>query len=200
MKHHVMAGCLAILLCAGCSKAPLISADAKPANGNSFVLFQIRKGKHYADHNNYSPVKTDQLHFKVIFDSTAVYTTRLADNQSDINKLYGFSDNNMLHQKYSARFGWRWSGDALRLFAYVYNDGVRSFRELGPVAIGGEQDCKITIAGDQYIFSLNGRETSMPRTAVTARAEGYRLYPYFGGDETAPHDVRILLREIQISE
>jgi hypothetical protein len=35
----------------------------------------------------------------------------------------------------------------------------------------------------------------MPRAAATVKAKGYRLYPYFGGDETAPHDITISIRD-----
>jgi hypothetical protein len=136
-------------------------------------------------------VKLSRLSFKVKFDSSAIYTTGKAENQKDINKLFGFSDNNALHHEYSARFGWRWSDNALRIFAYDYNNGTRSFKELGIVKIGTENSCSITVSGNKYIFSLNGAETVMPRESTTELAEGYQLYPYFGGDESAPHAITI---------
>ncbi|MGI8584586.1 MAG: hypothetical protein ACR2KX_20545 [Chitinophagaceae bacterium] len=79
------------------------------------------------------------MNFIAKFDSTAIYSNVNPDNRLYINKLYGFSDNNPTHQQFSARFGWRWSDNALRLFGYVYNDGVR--KELGTVAIGTENNC-----------------------------------------------------------
>ncbi|MEO5783498.1 MAG: hypothetical protein ABIQ07_09520 [Ginsengibacter sp.] len=36
---------------------------------------------------------------------------------------------------------------------------------------------------------------SLPRTSTTAKAIGYKLYPYFGGDETAPHEIDIWIKE-----
>jgi hypothetical protein len=102
-----------------------------------------------------------------------------------------------MHHEYSARFGWRWSNNALRLFAYVYNASVMSFKEIGTLEIGTESVCTIKVNGSQYIFKLNGTEIKMPRAATTITAQGYKLYPYFGGDETSPHDISIWIMELQ---
>ena len=135
------------------------------------------------------------MNFIAKFDSTAIYSNVNPDNRLDINKLYGFSDNNSTHQQFSARFGWRWSDNALRLFGYVYNDGVRSSKELGTVAIGTENNCSIKVTEKHYVFSLNGFTDSLLRTSTTVKANGFKLYPYFGGDETAPHNIYIWIKE-----
>ncbi|MBD0352813.1 MAG: hypothetical protein ICV65_16845, partial [Flavisolibacter sp.] len=44
------------------------------------------------------------------------------------------------------------------------------------------------------IFTINDERTAMPRLSTTPRAKGYLLYPYFGGDEVAPHDVTIRIK------
>jgi len=187
-----------VLFClGGCAKE-----IEKPANSDrkesspTFIQYNILKGNQYCDKNNLVTVKLSLLKFKVRFDSSAIYKTSCAENQSDINKLFGFSDNNQLHHEYSARFGWRWSDSALRLFAYVYNDGKMSFKELGTVAIGKENDCSISVSGEEYIFKLNGAELIMPRASTTPEAEGYQLYPYFGGDEPAPHNISIWIEKL----
>jgi hypothetical protein len=173
------------------------SADGKKQNtSSSFLKYTIPAGKQYCDQNNFLPVKFQQLTFIVKFDSSAIYKTRKAENQDDINKLFGFSDNNATHQQFSGRFGWRWSDDALRLFAYNYNNGNRSFKELATIEIGRQYTCSITVAGSEYIFAVNGVETKMPRQSTTTLAEGYQLYPYFGGDETAPHDIFIWIEKL----
>lgn len=162
---------------------------------NQYVQYTILKGQQYCDKSSYQAVKYDQLSFTVKFDSTAIYQTASKENQLDINKLYGFSDNNAQHQQYSARFGWRWSNNALRLFAYIYNNGVRSSKELSTIDIGTENSCSIKVADSAYIFTLNGRSVSIPRESKTAQAEGYKLFPYFGGDEVAPHNILIMIKE-----
>ncbi len=169
---------------------------AATVTSNQFVQYTILKGQQYCDKSTYQPVKYDFLSFVVKFDSSAIYQTTNAGNQDDINKLFGFSDNNAQHQQYSARFGWRWSKNALRLFGYIYNNGVRSSKELGTVEIGTENSCSIKVSGSNYIFTLNGSSQIMPRASTTLKAEGYQLYPYFGGDEVAPHTISILIKQL----
>ena len=60
-------------------------------------------------------VEYSERKFVVKFDSTSIYNTLIPSNQYDINKLYGFSDNDSVHHLYSARFGWRWSDQARKL-------------------------------------------------------------------------------------
>ena len=190
--------CVAALCLCACSKQLEKPSDSTAAKESAptFIQYNILKGSQYCDKNSFTPIKLNKLSFKVKFDSSAIYTTSKRENQSDINKLFGFSDNNEMHHEYSARFGWRWSDGALRLFAYVYNNGAMSFKELGSVAIASVNTCSIEVAGDNYIFKLNDHGTTMPRQSTTAEAIGYRLYPYFGGDEPAPHDISIWIEQL----
>ncbi len=186
-----------LLLCSGCKKQGAVFppvAFAQDASG--FVKYAINAGAHYADQHPYRPVALHALHFVARFDSTAVYQTRAAENQYDINKLYGFADNGMEHHQYSARFGWRWSDGALRLFAYVYNDGKVASEELGVVPIGVDIRCGIEVEAGSYRFYSGEYRLTLPRKSTTATANGYLLYPYFGGDETAPHTIRIWIQQL----
>jgi hypothetical protein len=196
MKSTIL--CLAIaLLCASCSKIDNLVENAVSKNTptSGFTEYTIKQGSNYCDQSAYKAVDLTELNFVVKFDSTAIYKTASAENQYDINKLYGFSDNGADHHQFSARFGWRWSDKALRLFAYVYNNAVWIEKELGTVAIGSEVSCSIKVTGSNYIFTMNDRIETMPRLSTTATAKGYQLYPYFGGDEPAPHDVHIWIKQ-----
>jgi hypothetical protein len=180
-----------------CTKAVEMMAENvdAPQNGQ-YYKYVIGQGQHYANYNAYQPAQYDELSFQVKFDETAEYQTANSTNQEDINKLYGFSDNNGAHQQYSARFGWNWSRNALRLYAYVYNNGERSWKEIAAIRVGQEYLCSIKVAGDKYIFSLDDASIEMPRKSLSARGAGYKLYPYFGGDEAAPHNVYIWIKEL----
>jgi hypothetical protein len=195
MKTSFIVLALALLM-AGCNKAAeSILDNASQVNTNGqFIKYTIQKGNNYCDQNSLKAIETNEMKFTVRFDSTAIYQTVDPLNQDDINKLYGFSDNNMDHHQYSARFGWRWSEGALRLFAYVYNEGLWTEKELSVINIGQEVSCSISVAGTSYLFKVNGAITEMPRKASTEKGKGYQLYPYFGGDETAPHLVNIWVR------
>jgi hypothetical protein len=132
----------------------------------------------------------------VKFDSTAIYTTVLPENQKDINKLYGFSDCGKEHHTESARFGWRWSDDSLRIFAYCYANKNLSYKEMGTVEIGKEHSCEIDIEGATYVFDLNGKKEIMGRGCNTdTSGSRYRLFPFFGGSENAPHSIKIRIKE-----
>lgn len=199
MKNNPVILGIAMLILSACSKK-VEKEDSnilcKRDNAHNYVEYTIFKGEQYCDKSVFVPLKITDLSFKVRFDSSAIYTTTSSDNQADINKLYGFSDNNAAHHEYSARFGWRWSNNALRLFAYVYNNSVMNFKELGTIEIGDENDCSIKVSGKEYIFVLNGKETKIPRTSTTPEAEGYKLFPYFGGNELAPHKISIWIEDL----
>ena len=196
MKTYAV--CCALLLLCACTKTTNLSffSDKLASSRLRNVPYIIKKGEHYAVPTSYRLVAFDELRFLVQFDSSAIYQTESAENQYDINKLYGFSDNNSDHHLYSARFGWRWSDGALRLFAYVYNDGEVARRELAPVPIGVSLECRILVSGNQYIFYYGDNWASMPRESSTPVAQGYMLHPYFGGDETALHDITINIIEL----
>lgn len=162
----------------------------------SFISYLIKKGNQSAEQNVFKAVETQEMKFIVKFDSSAIYQTINPINQFDINKLYGFADNDSLHHIYSARFGWNWMNNALWLHGYVYNNTVLLKQTLVAVPIGQEINCSIKVNGSSYVFMVNGTTFTMPRAAKTAKGKGYQLYPYFGGDEFAPHDIRIGIKEL----
>ncbi len=192
--------CLYLLLFPACQKQGTFPPQNIIVNDSSltpFTRYTIRQGNQFCDQDTFVAVEYEALKFVVKFDSSAIYTTVNPVNQYDINKLYGFSDNNSFHQLYSARFGWRWSDQALRIFAYIYNNGVRHSKELGTIQPGTENTCSIKVVGKHYIFSLNNSSDTLVRSSTTAKGEGYKLYPYFGGDEVAPHDITIFIKEMK---
>jgi hypothetical protein len=164
-------------------------------NPDGFTDYLIPRGEHSTSHSDLSNHKYTKQEFLVKFDSSAIYQTADPENQYDINKLYGFADNGKHHQQFSARFGWRWNDGALRLFIYVYNNGERIEEEITTINIGETYRCAISIENDRYVFSVNDQQRSVARTSITPQSEGYLLYPYFGGDEVAPHDIHIFIKE-----
>ena len=196
MKNVSLMVAICLLLLLSCKKeVAKIPATVPVEATDSYVHYIIHKGAQYCDGNNFKNIICTELKFNVKFDSSAIYITAAPGNQYDINKLYGFSDNNSDHHQFSARFGWRWSKDSLRLFGYVYNEGVRRSKELGIVTIGSENFCSIKVEHGAYRFTLNEKTDTLIRKSPKEQALGYRLYPYFGGDELAPHDINIWIKE-----
>lgn len=171
-----------------------VAAAAFP-NVTGYTLYTIKKGQHDASPRPFKTVSITEQKFLVVFDSSCIYTSKTPSNQADINKLYGFSDNNALHQSYSARWGWRWYNNKLSLQAYVYNKGTWTYKDIGPIAIGAVNTCSIKVQTGSYLFTLNNTiKVTMPRSSTTAKGAGYQLYPYFGGDEVAQKEVKIWIK------
>ena len=198
MKNFFQTFCLAsaLVLLFSCEKSHEITQPPSNLTESGFIDYTINAGEHFCDQNPYLQTNYSELRFIVRFDSTAIYQTDSVENQLDVNKLYGFADNNDQHHHFSARFGWRWSDDSLRLFGYIYNNGEMSYEELQPIQIGKEYHCSIKVNAAEYIFTIDESKKSMPRASTTPTAIGYKLYPYFGGNETAPHDIHIRIKEL----
>ena len=202
MKKIMFTFCIAVIFITACKKElvtyqPPAQVEVIPyQSAQPYITYTIKQGDQFCDKNNLAPAQYEVLNFWVKFDSSAIYANSNINNQFDINKLYGFSDNNSDHHAFSARVGWRWSNNALRLFGYVYNDSIRSSMELGTIDIGTENFCSIKVAGNKYVFMLNDKSLIMPRTAKTPTGTGYKLFPYFGGDELAPHQITIYIKEL----
>ena len=202
MKHQLSCLALCLLMLSSCLKAVDSLNVSKTASSNSdpnsdFTLYTIPKGQHFATSNFFQSVDTDALQFMVRFDSSAIYQSIAVENQHDINKLYGFSDNGAAHHQFSARFGWSWTDGQLWLYAYVYNNGERTDVKLCAIPMNQQIRCAILAKEGLYEFWIDGEKKSVvPRKATTFTARGYLVYPYFGGDETAPHDVHIWIRNL----
>jgi hypothetical protein len=162
------------------------------AKSKTYIIY---KGDQSCTPNPFVLTSKLKMAFTAVFDSSCIYTTAIPGNQIDINKLYGFSDCGSHHLNNSARIGWRWSKDSLRLFGYTHNDGNIVFQEITTAAIGSAITCRINCLSSSYYFEVNGKTASLPRHC-SGKYSRYKLYPDFGGDETAPHDIKIVIQEI----
>ena len=162
---------------------------------DTFKAYIIPKGAHYCNQSTVNQLVVNEMKFSVQFDSSAVYATISPINQYDINKLWGFTEGTDNHLN-SARLGWGYNENKLRLYGYAYADGQRSSVEICSIELNTPIDCNIKIAEGLYLFSVNGKTKSLPRSVTGTNTVGYQLYPYFGGDETAPHDIQILIKTL----
>ncbi len=161
----------------------------------TIINYVIPSGEHYANQSSYQPVEAEAIRFRASFDSSAVYQTAQKENQADINKLYGVSDCNSAHHVNSARFGWRWYNNRLEILAYAYVNGERKHEYVTSVALDIVNTYEILFTDESYVFRVNDVEIKLPR-GCEGDVNGYKLYPYFGGDETAPHQITIQVEEM----
>jgi len=161
-----------------------------------YEYFVIPSGKHAAFVPKVQSLQSKYLRFEAIFDASARYNTQTAVNQYDINKLMGFSDCNSHHHSNSARFGWRWLNDTLEIHAYVYADGERKSKLIGAVDLNESYQYELSIQDEFYVFELEGYDpVYMDRINICNKGLYYMLYPYFGGNEKAPHEIVIQIKQ-----
>ncbi|SIT79201.1 hypothetical protein [Pontibacter indicus] len=158
------------------------------------TTYIIRKGGHTTQ-NPLKFIDNSTLRFEATFDSTAIYSTSLPANQADINKLYGLSDCETDHHTNSSRFGWRWYEGRLEIHAYTYTNKKRNTSYITSVFPGQTNRYELTMGEKVYTFKVNDKQVTLPRYC-TSMGSNYQLYPYFGGDETAPHDISIKIRDL----
>jgi hypothetical protein len=181
----------AALLLYGCDELEQLTGEQEAG----LTTYTIPAGEHYCTESGYQKMNVSSIKFRVLFDNSAVYETNAKENQADINKLYGVSDCGTSHQTNSARFGWVWNNNRLEIWAYAYADGQRQYRFVDTVSLNEFHQCEIAFTDSSYIFKVNNT-VELPRSCKS-KADGYKLYPYFGGDETAPHKVTIVIEDLK---
>ena len=186
----------------GCAKDAAVrppqsntSSSTEDMTAAKTFLYIIEEGNHFANGKRFPLFFGKVLSFSATFDSSAVYHFTDPKIKYDQNTLYGFADNNMKHQQFSARFGWRWFNNQLQIAAYTNNYGDSTIVQMGSVPIGKPSNYTIVVAGDHYQFTLNNFTISLPRASTTDHAGPYKLVPYFGGNAVAPHRIAIKIEE-----
>jgi hypothetical protein len=129
-------------------------------------------------------LRNDILRFSAKFDHTAV-------SDDDISKLLGFTECNSTPHVNSARFGWRRVEDYIQVYAYVYNNGVRSIHHIADVSLDEYYDYVLIMGTTSYTFQVGEFGVVVPRTTNCMRGVYYLLQPYYGGNLPAPQDVYI---------
>jgi len=187
---------VAIPLIFASNTANAMGKRRETVDGDKYKVYRIAKDKHYSNGPRLKlPTYDDSFTFKVMFDDSAKYTSKTAENQYDVNKLIGFTDcGNMSIHKDSARVGWNWDHGQLHVYAYTYANKVRTFEKIGDGVLNKAMEVKIKVSGDHYVFTYNGKETKMARGCSKSKSFKTWSYPYFGGDETAPQEIKILVK------
>ncbi len=182
-----------MLLFSACQSVIDTPAPAPIVSEPQATIYTIKQGEHSSN----APVKllsSSSVRFMATFDVSAIYETSKKENQADINKLYGMADCRSDHHSNSARFGWRWYNGNLEIHAYTYLNKARQSKLVGTVDLNKAYTYEIQLDDNKYVFIFDGKTVELPRHC-NGIGEGYQLYPYFGGDEVAPHDITIAIRD-----
>lgn len=161
-------------------------------------IFKVAQGDHFS-----TPLLTKvfvgtSMSMTVIFDETAKYefSPQFASDQTDNNKLYGFADCATSHMQNSARFGWFSLNNQLVVTAFTHRGGKFYFQIIKEIETNRPYEASIDISADKkkYIYTFDGARVEVERGCEADKAIGYHLQPYFGGQQTAPHDVYITVK------
>jgi hypothetical protein len=143
----------------------------------------------------------NKIAFRAKFSNDCLYDLKNVNNY-DINKLFGFSTT-LWHHNQSARVGWRRHDDtSIEVLTYSYNNHKRIDETLlGIVKPDQEFTCTIEDTESHYVYTYNDgdkfNKVSDPKLSDKVWFK-YLLFPYFGGDQKAPHDMTIYLKRIKI--
>lgn len=152
---------------------------------SSGVHFKLHSGK-------------NQLKFYAKFSADCLYDLGNSNNH-DINKLYGLTWG-LFNDKNSFRIGWNCSAQngKIQLYAYIHRNGVRSWESIGEVDV--EQEFEVYVEFDRtgniiLVSNSEGYVGFINYNFNGVVKYGYYNWPYFGGDEVAPHTMNIQLSD-----
>ncbi len=133
----------------------------------------------------------------VIFTESCLYK---ADSENDWNKLFGFSYG--MHHQNSYRAAWRVHPEdnkVIELGIYTYNNGTRFYQAIGNCYVNNSVDIILQIHKDRCMMRTKDEDGHINRGQIDYGKNikprpGYYLFPYFGGQAKASHDMTFLFR------
>lgn len=165
----------------GCAKAQL----------DKETVYTIKKGEYYSDAKH--KVIANKLKYQIKFDQSAVYKIDSV-NQYDINKLFGFNGCYATHDYISARFGWNYVNDSVKIYYYIYDHGKRIYGYLTSVNINEFYTYELIQTTKDYTFKIKDITYVHKKSTKCLAQFNYHLWPYFGGNIPAPHEVKIYFK------
>jgi hypothetical protein len=166
--------------------------------------YELKKGSHSASGLHIGITFKKKIEFRCKFDDSCLYGELGNGDEYDINKLFGFSTT-WWHHKQSGRVGWRCiDGETIQILTYSYNKGKRDIKEhdiLGVVKPGELFYCTIEDTEKEYVYTFKKGFDEEVVTKTDAKQKDwfffhYLLFPYFGGNKPAPHNMKIHLEKL----
>ena len=162
-----------------------------------FKSYFIKKGNHRSGFFPNLYLKMISSKYEIMFLENCLYKLGDVDDY-DINKLFGISFG--LHHKNSMRFGWNIDGNKIAIHAYYYKMGIRFMNKLISINTNEVYTFEIKVHDNFFELSIINKNNQLINTTNIAKAKtvnwGYRLFPYFGGNKCAPHDMEIKMKKI----
>lgn len=152
------------------------------------MIYTIKKGSH---RSTWLPRFTfkNEIKFEFEFIGNQEYSI---DTQEDTNKIIGLSDN-WHHHKDSFRLGWRWN-NGVELMSDVYIGGKRVIESICFIETDTVYKGYLDMSGDNYNIIIHGNKLTINKSYSRTSTWGtirYFLFPYFGGKNKAPKEIKI---------
>lgn len=158
------------------------------------MIYEVKKGENYFKPRALWFETADSIEMEVMFLPSCIYETKQNQNQGDWNKLFGISS--LFGRKaLSYRFVWRCNIDLIEIGAYWYQNNVRGDIHIGCVKIGARIALKLSKNANSVQWFIDGQE----KHSILGKwpVLGWKLRPYFGGDESAPKNMKLFMQRIK---
>jgi hypothetical protein len=149
------------------------------------MIYTIKKGKH---RSTWFP----KITFKKSINFSFKFLTKISESEYT-NKIYGLIDGIFPH-KNSIRLGFRREKGKLLACAIVYNNGIRTIKVLREINEDYTYICSIYKHVECYIITIDFERFVFPRTSKF-NLFSFKLFPYWGGVETAKETIKIEINE-----
>lgn len=153
---------------------------------DDIVIYTIEEGKHFCTPRQFDTA--DEISAMVYIDDSWLHT----EVNAGWNKLIGLSDG-INHLKHSNRIAWRCINCKIVFAHYVYQNGVWIAKQFEGEYRPGEW-VSIEVANRGTYYAKLGTQYSY--TERTGSGIGIVLLPYFGGIDTAPHDMKFVFQQL----
>jgi hypothetical protein len=161
--------------------------------------YKIKKGDHYCNANIFERLfaigwKVKQLSVNFRLARECWWAPPRNSDDKDLNKLVGISYGLNDHSN-SVRFAWAPDFEhngTINIYGYIYDELSSGHVSKFIVAVNVEtvNTGVIKVVGNQYVLTVGTTSVSMDNTHGDPNL-CFRLYPYFGGNNTAPNDMVI---------
>jgi len=143
------------------------------------MKYTIKKGRHFATltWNRLFPFSSKIDKGTVKFSKECLAIAPISGR----NKLTGIAG--LDNHKNSGRLVWQSDGAMIKIWGYVYKDGVRTEKYITSLEVEKEYEYEVEFADGRWIFEIKGNITSLPGKIGFWK---FKQYVYFGGLSPAP--------------
>jgi hypothetical protein len=168
----------------------LIAFTSLSMRSDKTMKFQIKKDQHTSNNRCIRFPKNGQITFNFHVNPTWLYDEKAPGFQTGWNKLIGISEGFSQH-KHSVRIGWRCIENTIYMCSYCYIDGERKISDMVEVPMGWNSG-SVRITDNSYIVVINNQIIAFEKS--NSSLFKIMMYPYFGGNSTAPHNIQFEFR------